>query len=56
MSGLDRVPPGWRQQFQEGILVEELLTGTLVSVEIGARDGTFFPFCLSGRIAGGRTR
>lgn len=50
LSGLDRVPPGWRQQFQEGILVEELLTGTLVSVEIGARDRTFFPFCLSGRI------
>jgi biotin carboxylase len=50
LSGLDQVPPGWRAQFQEGILVEELLTGALVSVEIGARDGTFFPFCVSGRI------
>jgi len=50
LSGLDRVPPVWRGQFREGILVEELLVGTLVSVEIGARDGTFFPFCLSGRI------
>jgi biotin carboxylase len=50
LSGLDLVPPGWRRQFSEGILVEELLTGRLVSVEIGARDGTFFPFCLSGRI------
>jgi predicted ATP-grasp superfamily ATP-dependent carboligase len=50
LSGLDRVPPGWRAQFREGILVEELLTGRLVSVEIGARDGAFFPFCVSGRI------
>jgi biotin carboxylase len=50
LSGLDQVPPGWREQFSEGVLIEELLVGTLVSVEIGARDGTFFPFCLSGRI------
>jgi biotin carboxylase len=50
LAGLDRVPPAWREQFSEGILVEELLTGRLVSVEIGARDGKFFPFCISGRI------
>ncbi len=50
LAGLDRVPRSWRNQFSEGILVEELLTGRLLSVEIGARDGRFFPFCLSGRI------
>jgi biotin carboxylase len=50
LSGLDQVPRGWRAQFREGILVEELLIGTLVSVEMGARDAAFFPFCLSGRI------
>ncbi|HEY2578344.1 MAG TPA: ATP-grasp domain-containing protein [Streptosporangiaceae bacterium] len=50
LAGLDQVPPAWREQFSEGILVEELLTGRLVSAEIGARDGAFFPFCVSGRI------
>lgn len=50
LTGLDRVPPDWREQYSEGILVEELLIGRLVSAEIGARDGTFFPFCVSGRI------
>jgi biotin carboxylase len=50
LSGLDRVPPAWQDQFSEGVLVEELLSGTLVSAEIGARDGRFFRFCLSGRI------
>jgi biotin carboxylase len=50
LAGLNLVPPTWRDQFSEGILVEELLTGRLVSAEIGARDGEFFPFCVSGRI------
>jgi len=50
LAGLDRVPAGWRAQFSEGILVEELLTGRLLSAEIGVRDGVFFPFCVSGRI------
>jgi hypothetical protein len=50
LAGLDRVPAAWREQFSEGILVEELLTGRLLSVELGARDGTFFPLCVSGRI------
>ncbi|MEV5938512.1 ATP-grasp domain-containing protein [Streptomyces sp. NPDC051994] len=49
-AGLDAVPPHWRAQFTRGVLVEELLVGRLVSVEIGARDGEFFPFCVSGRI------
>ena len=48
-AGLAAVPTDWRPQFRRGILVEELLIGKLVSVELGARDGTFFPFCVSGR-------
>jgi biotin carboxylase len=50
LTGPVGVPAGWRAQFSEGILVEELLTGRLLSAEIGARDGVFFPFCVSGRI------
>ncbi|WP_030607915.1 ATP-grasp domain-containing protein [Streptomyces sclerotialus] len=49
LEGLDSLPENWRGQFRRGILVEELLTGTLVSVELGARDGEFFPFCVTGR-------
>lgn len=49
LEGLAAVPEHWRGQFRRGILVEELLVGRLVSVEIGARDGEFFPFCVSGR-------
>lgn len=49
LAGLDAVPPHWRTQFSRGVLVEELLVGRLVSVEIGARDGAFFPFCVTGR-------
>ena len=48
-EGLAAVPAHWHGQFTRGVLVEELLTGTLVSVEIGARDGEFFPFCVTGR-------
>jgi biotin carboxylase len=49
LSGLAAVPPHWHGQFRRGILVEEFLSGTLVSVELGARDGEFFPFCVTGR-------
>ncbi|MFG2428687.1 ATP-grasp domain-containing protein [Streptomyces sp. NPDC048590] len=49
LVGLEAVPSHWRAQFSRGVLVEELLTGRLVSVEIGARDGSFFPFCVTGR-------
>lgn len=47
--GLDAVPEDWRGQFRRGVLIEEFLVGELVSVEIGARDGRFFPLCISGR-------
>lgn len=50
VAGLDLLPPSWRPQFSRGLLVEELLTGRLVSVEIGCRDGEFYPFCVSGRL------
>ncbi|WP_411141974.1 acetyl-CoA carboxylase biotin carboxylase subunit family protein [Streptomyces sp. x-80] len=46
---LDAIPEDWRGQFRRGVLVEEFLVGELVSAEIGARDGQFFPLCISGR-------
>jgi biotin carboxylase len=49
LGSLSKIPPDWRGQFSRGVLVEELLVGTLVSVELGARDGKFFPFCVTGR-------
>ncbi|WP_432105325.1 ATP-grasp domain-containing protein [Streptomyces sp. bgisy091] len=49
LTGLDAVPAQWHEQFTRGVLVEEYLVGTLVSVELGARDGEFFPFAVSGR-------
>ncbi|MEY9863608.1 biotin carboxylase [Catenulispora sp. GAS73] len=49
LTGTDAVPAGWREQFRRGVLVEEYLVGPLVSVELGVRDGEFFPFCVSGR-------
>ncbi|WP_030869831.1 ATP-grasp domain-containing protein [Streptomyces sp. NRRL S-37] len=49
LTGLDAVPEQWHEQFTRGILVEEYLVGTLVSVELGAKDGEFFPFAVSGR-------
>jgi biotin carboxylase len=49
LAGPGAVPDHWRAQFRRGVLVEELLVGELVSVEIGVRDGEFFPFCVTGR-------
>ncbi|MGD3111814.1 ATP-grasp domain-containing protein [Streptomyces sp. YGL11-2] len=49
LTGLDAVPSQWHEQFRRGILVEEYLVGTLVSVELGSREGEFFPFAVSGR-------
>ncbi|MDH6114552.1 biotin carboxylase [Kitasatospora sp. MAP12-15] len=49
LAGVAALPGHWQGQFSRGVLVEELLVGRLVSVEIGARDGEFFPFCVSGR-------
>lgn len=49
LTGLDTVPADWRGQFRRGVLVEEYLTGPLVSVELGAKNGEFHPYCVSGR-------
>ncbi|MFI0824411.1 ATP-grasp domain-containing protein [Streptomyces roseolus] len=46
---IDSVPELWREQYARGVLVEELLVGPLVSVEIGVRGEEFFPFSVSGR-------
>jgi biotin carboxylase len=48
-DGLDTLPPGWREQFSRGVLVEGYLSGPLVSAEIGMRDGRCYLFCVSGR-------
>jgi biotin carboxylase len=39
----------WRSQFSRGFLVEERLSGPLVSVEIGMDGERSYPFCISGR-------
>lgn len=49
LDGFGSVPEHWQEQFRRGILVEELLVGRLVSVELGGRDGEWFPFGVSGR-------
>jgi biotin carboxylase len=49
LGNLETVPPVWRTQFLRGLLVEEHLSGPLVSVEIGMRDGRGYVFCVSGR-------
>ncbi|QKW23640.1 ATP-grasp domain-containing protein [Kitasatospora sp. NA04385] len=49
LTGLDAVPADWHGQFRRGILVEEYLTGPLVSVELGVKNGEFTPYCVSGR-------
>jgi biotin carboxylase len=49
LAGLGSIAPQLREQASRGILVEEWLHGDLVSAEIGARDGKFYRFMLSGR-------
>jgi biotin carboxylase len=46
---LDHVPATWRDQLSRGFLVEERLSGPLVSAEIGLRGGRSHLFCVSGR-------
>lgn len=47
LVGIDSLPMPLQDQFRRGILVEEYLTGPLVSAEIGVRDGKFFRFMIS---------
>ncbi|MEV7457097.1 ATP-grasp domain-containing protein [Pseudarthrobacter oxydans] len=49
LEDVDAVPEGWNRQFNRGILVEEYLIGTMVSVELGVRDGKAYPFSITGR-------
>lgn len=47
LFGIDALPMQLQDQFRRGILVEEYLTGPLVSAEIGVRDGKFYRFMVS---------
>lgn len=47
LFGIDVLPLHLQAQFRKGILVEEHLTGPLVSAEIGVRDGKFYRFMVS---------
>lgn len=49
LAGVDTEAEMWRPHLTGGVLVEELLQGPMVSVEIGVRDGTYYPFCVTGR-------
>ncbi|CAM3376591.1 conserved hypothetical protein [Xenorhabdus nematophila ATCC 19061] len=39
----------YREIFSRGILIEEFLSGMLISAEVGIYNGLFFPFMISGR-------
>lgn len=47
LFGIDFLPAQLQAQFRKGILVEEYLSGPLVSAEIGVRDGKFYRFMVS---------
>jgi biotin carboxylase len=49
LAGADTQNEVWRPYLTGGVLVEELLQGPMVSVEIGVRDGVYYPFCVTGR-------
>jgi biotin carboxylase len=49
LSGLAALPAAWHGQLTRGFLVEEHLSGPLVSVEIGMSGGRGHVFCISGR-------
>lgn len=48
-AGLRGLPAPWHGQMARGFLVEEHLSGPMVSVEIGMSDGRGHVFCISGR-------
>ena len=47
--GLAALPAAWHGQMSRGFLVEEHLSGPLVSVEIGIAGERSYVFCISGR-------
>ncbi|MGX5805840.1 ATP-grasp domain-containing protein [Bradyrhizobium sp. Arg314] len=47
LIGIEALPVQLKAQFRKGILVEEYLTGPLVSAEIGVRDGKYYRFMMS---------
>lgn len=49
LSGLSGLPAAWHGQLARGFLVEEHLSGPLVSVELGMSGGRSYLFCISGR-------
>jgi len=49
LDRIDDLAPEIRGQIANGLLVEELLVGPLVSIELGLLDGEFFRFMISGR-------
>ncbi|MDX8355491.1 ATP-grasp domain-containing protein [Cognatiyoonia sp. IB215182] len=49
MNGIENLAPEIREQISKGLLIEELLVGPLVSVELGLLDGQFYRFMVSGR-------
>lgn len=48
-DGVAALPEMLKEQFSRGAVVEEHLSGELVSAEIGALDGRFYRFMISGR-------
>jgi biotin carboxylase len=49
LSGVLELPDMLKEQFSRGVVVEEHLAGELVSAEIGALNGRFYRFMVSGR-------
>lgn len=49
LAGADTQAELWRPHLTDGVLVEELLVGPMVSVEIGVAAGVYHPFCVTGR-------
>lgn len=48
-GSMSRLPQMIREQFSRGMVVEEHLAGELVSAEVGALNGRFYRFMVSGR-------
>ncbi|KIR64229.1 MULTISPECIES: ATP-grasp domain-containing protein [Micromonospora] len=49
LDEVERLPRLMHDQFTRGVLVEQYLIGDLVSAELGAGNGRFYRFMLSGR-------
>ena len=47
---LTQLPSSVTDYLYRGFLIEQYMSGTMVSVEIGRRDNTFYPFMITSRI------